>query len=408
MFNLKRKKKNDGFTLLELLIVIAIIAILSVILVIVLNPAESLKKTRDAQRMSDLATLKKAIGLYVTMTPYPKLAGTDNTGCKGTTSDANTWQTSNDKIYYSYPSDIGGTGASAITATALDGVTFAAPGGVNQVLKANLGLTNGSGWIPIDFSSIAGGSPISVIPVDPINTIADKASPKSTDLVYRYICSEKNLTYEISATLESSAYTVADNKMAKDGGNADGYFESGTALSLLTSESTAPTSTLAIGDLYQGGKVAYLLVAGDPGYSAAIQHGLVAATADLPASIQWAYLVNQSLSVGSTLPAYGTGSVNTDSIIAQNGTPLSGYAAGTAKAYISGVYLTWYLPSKDELNKLYPNQAAIGGFSGTQAYWSSTEGSATTAWAQNMYGAGLQFQPAGKGVSILVRPVHSF
>ena len=51
------KKPAKGFTLLELLIVIAIIAVLSVILVLVLNPAETLKKSRDTQRMSDLSTL---------------------------------------------------------------------------------------------------------------------------------------------------------------------------------------------------------------------------------------------------------------------------------------------------------------------------------------------------------------
>ena len=61
------KSKNSGFTLLELLIVIAIIAVLSVALVIVLNPAEALRKSRDAQRISDLTTLKKAIGLYLTL-----------------------------------------------------------------------------------------------------------------------------------------------------------------------------------------------------------------------------------------------------------------------------------------------------------------------------------------------------
>ena len=45
---------RKGFTLLELLIVIAIIAILSVVLVIVLNPAETLRKSRDAQRHDHL------------------------------------------------------------------------------------------------------------------------------------------------------------------------------------------------------------------------------------------------------------------------------------------------------------------------------------------------------------------
>jgi len=38
----------------------------------------------------------------------------------------------------------------------------------------------------------------------------------------------------------------------------------------------------------------------------------------------------------------------------------------------TGVYSDWYLPSKDELNKLYLNRTAVGGFS-INTYWSSTE-----------------------------------
>jgi len=80
----KNSRNQKGFTLLELLIVIGIIAILSVALVFVLNPSEALKKGRDSQRISDLTTLKKAIEIYKTNIQSPKLAGTDNEGCKGT------------------------------------------------------------------------------------------------------------------------------------------------------------------------------------------------------------------------------------------------------------------------------------------------------------------------------------
>ena len=45
--------ESSGFTLLELLIVISVLAILSVALIVVLNPAETLKKGRDSQRISD-------------------------------------------------------------------------------------------------------------------------------------------------------------------------------------------------------------------------------------------------------------------------------------------------------------------------------------------------------------------
>lgn len=226
---MKDLKSQRGFTLLELLIVIGILATLSVALVIVLNPSEIIAKSRDSQRISDLTTLKKAIGIYQVTTPNPKMAGTDNTGCKGT-AFGTTWQLNTDYIYYSLPTESG-----TITGKALDGVTFTT-GGASQVAKANLGKVDGTGWLPINFTTMSGGSPISALPVDPVNTIADLANPKSTDLVYRYICTEKDLTYEIHATLESTAYTVTDNKMQNDGGSANEYYEVGTSLNLLATE----------------------------------------------------------------------------------------------------------------------------------------------------------------------------
>ena len=236
IFFCKKNFKSQGFTLLELLIVIGILAVLSVALVFVLNPSETLKKARDSQRISDLTTLKKAIGIYLTTTSSPNMAGSNNTGCKGT-SVATDWQVGEDRIYYSYPSDIGSVDASKISATALDGKTFSAGYGATQVTKANLGKTDGTGWLPINFSTLSGGSPISTLPVDPVNTIANLAAPASTDLVYRYICEQKSLNYEMNATLESTAYTVTENKASKDGGNNDSYYEVGTGLSVFGLES---------------------------------------------------------------------------------------------------------------------------------------------------------------------------
>jgi prepilin-type N-terminal cleavage/methylation domain-containing protein len=223
----KKLSKKQGFTLLELLIVIAIIAILSVILVLVLDPSETLKKSRDSQRMSDLTTLKTALGLYSTSITSPYMAGAaSNTGCKGSISSDSAYA-SGDKVYYSYPSD----GASITDAT-LDGGSTSVPAS-SQVVNANLALTDGTGWLPVNLSALPSGSPISNLPIDPVNTVATPATVASTDLVYRYVCSEKTLKYEIAARLESAAYTVDDNKMAKDGGNNANYYEVGTDLKLI-------------------------------------------------------------------------------------------------------------------------------------------------------------------------------
>ncbi|MFC1600674.1 type II secretion system protein [Patescibacteria group bacterium] len=54
---------NRGVTLIELLIVIGIISVLAVVMVTLINPAESGRKSRDAKRISDLSTIKRAIDL---------------------------------------------------------------------------------------------------------------------------------------------------------------------------------------------------------------------------------------------------------------------------------------------------------------------------------------------------------
>jgi prepilin-type N-terminal cleavage/methylation domain-containing protein len=220
------RTKTSGFTLLELLIVIAIIAILSVALVIVLNPAETLRKARDAQRISDLSTLKTAIGLYLTSTAAPSLdglsGGSINTTCSVTPGAAR-GAAGAFKIWYSLPV------ASVITDVALDGSTVVTP----KVQVATPALTSGSGWIPVNFDSLTGGSPISNIPVDPVNTISALGGVVSTDLVYRYACSLTPLAFEIDSQLESTAYTVTDDKRASDGGNSPLYYETGTNLLIL-------------------------------------------------------------------------------------------------------------------------------------------------------------------------------
>jgi hypothetical protein len=137
---------------------------------------------------------------------------------------------------------------------------------------------------------------------------------------------------------------------------------------------------LRVGDVYQGGKVAYILVNGDPGYDATTQHGLIAATSDQGRLITWDRLTGsfplyQGTNRGAIGTAIGTGFSNTNTIIASQGIIATNYAAGLARAYTGGGYTDWYLPSKDELNKLYLNRVAIGGFisNSNGLYWSSSE-----------------------------------
>jgi len=58
------KSYRTGFTLIELLIVIGIVAVLSAVAVLTLNPTELLEQARDSRRLTDLATINKALSIY--------------------------------------------------------------------------------------------------------------------------------------------------------------------------------------------------------------------------------------------------------------------------------------------------------------------------------------------------------
>jgi hypothetical protein len=175
---------------------------------------------------------------------------------------------------------------------------------------------------------------------------------------------------------------------------------------------------LRVGDVYQGGKVAYILVNGDPGYDATTQHGLIAATSDQSRSITWDRLTGefpfyQGTNRGAIGTAIGTGFSNTSNIIASQGGIASNYAAGLARAYNGGGYTDWYLPSKDELNKLYLNRVAIGGFisNSNGLYWSSSEIQSNpyhSAWLQDFSNGGPLSIFKSFDFDVNVRAIRSF
>jgi len=185
------KNQKKGFTLIELLVVIAILAVLATAVVIILNPAQLVRQGRDSTRVSDLAALHSAIALYLSDVV---LESADLGTCGGARCTANDGNAS--------PFNSGGSNTTCTASTSTD--------------------VTGSGWVDINFGSISAGSPLSKLPIDPVN---------SDTYYYAYACNDTAKTFEIDANMESTKYStdgggdVESNN--KDGGDTSTWYEIG-------------------------------------------------------------------------------------------------------------------------------------------------------------------------------------
>ncbi len=170
-------------------------------------------------------------------------------------------------------------------------------------------------------------------------------------------------------------------------------FASNSAGAVYGTEMTFTTLPLAIAANYHGGKIAYIDGAG--------QHGFIAAPADSIAK-QWYNGLDTVTTATGTL--IGDGTHNTTVIIAAQRSGV--YAASVCDVLVLNGYSDWYLPSKDELDQLFINRNAIGGFDILSSYWTSSESDVSQAWAQ-FFGDGSQ-SIALKSSTYNVRPVRNF
>lgn len=209
-----------------------------------------------------------------------------------------------------------------------------------------------------------------------------------------------------SGTLVKTGYTFSGWNTLADGTGTDYAVGADYTANAGATLYAKWTPELAVGVSYQGGKVAYIFQVGDPGYVAGETHGLIVSLADLSTGIYWHATNNGTTNATGT--AIGTGLSNTNAIVATYGAETN--AARLAYDHTNaetgtGFYSDWYLPSKDELNKLYINRVAIG--IGNNFYWSSSELTSGLAWQQWIFTGG---QDGGdkNTVTFYVRAIRSF
>jgi len=184
---------SSSFTLVELLVVLAVIAVLATVIVVVINPAELLKQFRDASRISDLASINRALNYVLTDCP---------TCFFGTSS----------VVYVSIP-DSSPTCANLGLPSLPPGWSYACSD------ENNFRKVDGTGWIPVDFTKFSAGSPLPKLPVDPINST-------SSGQYYTYVTGG---SWKLTSLFESAKYA---KNMNNDGGPDVALYETGTNLNL--------------------------------------------------------------------------------------------------------------------------------------------------------------------------------
>ena len=184
---------TKAFTLIELLIVMGVIGIIASTVIVVLNPLELANRARDGKRFSELRAVNNALNLYEV----------DEGASFGSTST----------VYISAP-DTSATCANLTLPALSAGWSY------NCVTSVNTRKIDGTGWVPVDFSSIRYGPPFTKLPIDPINT-------DTNELYYSYVTDGTG--WELNSVVQSEKEASV---ASSDGGDSSIKFEVGKNLTL--------------------------------------------------------------------------------------------------------------------------------------------------------------------------------
>ena len=191
---------RKSFTLIELMVGIVVVAILSIVTVVAINPVEFIKQARDNNRLADIASINNAVR-FLTENESGIFIGTSSV------------------VYVSIP-DTSPVCDNLGLPILPDGWSY---GCANSL---NVGKTDGTGWVPVNFGHPSAGSSISRLPVDPKNST-------SSGNYFTYVASGSRWEFAFAPEAANNKLGGANNLTIKDRGQKLSLFEVGTDLSLL-------------------------------------------------------------------------------------------------------------------------------------------------------------------------------
>ena len=243
--------------------------------------------------------------------------------------------------------------------------------GIVAVANGGTGTTNGSitGTTALSFAAGGSNQNVSILPSGTGSVGIGTNSPNSSAILDASSTTKGFLPPRMTYAQKIAIASPPQGLMiycTNCGTNGEPEYFNGVAWVNMAGGAAASVP-ITLGGTYGGGIVFYIFQSGEPGYVAGETHGLIAATSDT----QGYRVFGCRGWPAGTSTALGTGAANTTTLL---GCSETNFAAKLARAVRDGGYSDWYLPSKDELNKLYLNKNLVGNFTDwNNTYWSSSE-----------------------------------